>query len=187
MLVGENKSHFRFLWGTPAFNGGAPASVLGLITLSRPRLKNESHCHSERGGKTLEQFGNEYGCAGEETGAGRGKESEPDGAQSQGTWPRARPRCWREGALLPFPPQPCPLQHKDAPPQLPPTGGLLYPGAWGQVVLSRPPTLIQGAEAPSHPLASLQSPQLAWAGLEASCSWPGALSGARTRGRGRVS
>ena len=101
--------------------------------------------------------------------------------------PGPGPRCWREGALLPFPPQPCPLQHKDAPPQLPPTGGLLYPGAWGQVVLSRPPTLIQGAEAPSHPLASLQSPQLAWAGLEASCSWPGALSGARTRGRGRVS
>ena len=77
------------------------------------------------------------GVSGEETGAVRGNSRERDGAQSQGTWPRAGASVLEGGSLdslsspaLPLAaqgcpptatywgpslPQPCPLQHKDAP------------------------------------------------------------------------
>lgn len=45
--------YFDFLWGIPIFYGGTPASVLRLITLSSPHLKNEYHCSNERGGETF--------------------------------------------------------------------------------------------------------------------------------------
>lgn len=53
LFVGGNKSHFHFLWGIPTFYGGTPASVVKLITLFGPHLRNESHCGNEKGGETF--------------------------------------------------------------------------------------------------------------------------------------
>ena len=61
---------------------------------------------------------------------------------------------------------------------------LVVGGRWSCLTPTNPNS---GSRGSLPPLASLQSPHLAWTGLEASFSWPGALSRASTRGRGRLS
>lgn len=108
------------------------------------------------------------------------------------TGPGPGPQCWREGAsgawlwhelCFPFLPNPLPCSTRMFP-LLGPFFTLVVGGRWSCLTPTNPNSGSRGS-LPS--LASLQSPHLAWAGLEASFSWPGALSRARTGGRGRLS
>lgn len=90
------------------------------------------------------------GVSGEETGAVRGNSRERDGAQSQGTWPRAGASVLEGGSLdslsspaLPLAAQGCPPTATYWGPSLP--WGL---GAGGPVMPTNPNS---GREAPSHP------------------------------------